>query len=179
MPKSAHLFLNNSPVALTFQQFTGFYRRGDAGQYQCIPVVCDKSRGLYWLYYAIGKSRADIVHQVKQMESNGTDVRRMIKDGALMVVHDYDTLAVASEQSSHPSSSSGGDLRVIDVSDGIDAVLVGMSEDQADDLPDPILGQAAASPLMRSSSMVELIPFSLHLFCRKASIATSLMLAME
>eukprot|EP01043_Picozoa_sp_COSAG02_P023296 COSAG02_NODE_1240_length_13709_cov_14.174798_2_plen_95_part_00 len=60
---------------------------GDTGQYQCIPVVCDKLRGLYWLYYAIGKSRADIVHQVKQLESNGTDVRRMIKDGALMVVH--------------------------------------------------------------------------------------------
>ncbi len=39
------------------QQFTGFYRRGDAGQYQCIPVVCDKSRGLYWLYYAIAPDK--------------------------------------------------------------------------------------------------------------------------
>ena len=127
-----------TPVA--DQTFTGFYKRDGAGRYTCIPVVCDPQRGLYWLYYAIGRSRSDIERQVGRLESGGTDIKRMIRNGTLMLVHDDPPLVAVSDTLLCRSSSSGGELHLLDVSDGSERVVtVGMSEgDGGEDLPDPI-----------------------------------------
>eukprot|EP01043_Picozoa_sp_COSAG02_P034666 COSAG02_NODE_2438_length_8864_cov_23.127781_8_plen_99_part_00 len=61
----------------------------------------------------------------------------MIRNGALMLVHDNPPLVAVSDTLLCRSSSSGGELHLLDVSDGTESVLVGMSNgDGGDDLPD-------------------------------------------
>ena len=61
-------------------EFTGFFKVDGAGR-MCdrMPVHYDERRGLYFVYYIVGRSKADIMNKVKSAEANGASIISMLK----------------------------------------------------------------------------------------------------